>query len=248
MTIRALTAAVALVVLASPIVTHAQNPGPIRRAMHAEAARLAAEATANPSPRDQQQAGLSVWLRVAELDAGSEIVLVRSNMPSATYRLLSVQDDALTILDVSSPVVPSDVARELQREAQHNPVHLIDARRGEEFALSKNVRFGPSGVSQAGRHLFPLTLVVVDVPRDEVDELSVIKKHVGAHARRGVIIGAILGSTVVAGACAAASGCSVGDGLGGAALGGLLGGILGLEYGTIVGLIWPRTAELVYRR
>jgi len=40
-------------------------------------------------------------------------------------------------------------------------------------------------VSRNGRHLFPLSLVVADVPRDEVDRVSVVRKHVGAHIRRG---------------------------------------------------------------
>jgi hypothetical protein len=233
----------------TPVLAGAQSSTSIDRAIRAEAARLVTgvDRTAiAPAEARQQRAGLSAWASVASLNAGSEVVITHSGVAAGRYRLLSVTDDGLTVLDVSSPAIPRAVASRLRSEARHRPNTFRDARGGHEIALTRHLRIGPAGVSQQGRLLFPLTLVVVDVPRADVAEVSVVRKHVGQHARRGAVIGAIIGTVVLA---AGSTSCSDCGSPGGWILAGALGGALaGLEYGTIIGLIVPRSPDLIYRR
>ena len=195
----------------TPLIAGAQSSASIARAVRLEAARLAVDAVAREgavAAVDQNQAVPSAWASVAVLSDGSEVLVARAGREAATYRLLSVQGDSLTILDVSSSTVPPDVARRLRRDAQYRPGAFRDARNGREVALTSRISIGPSGVSQQGRVLFPLSLVVIDVPRADVDAVSVIRKHVGQHVRRGLVIGAV-GGAVVSGA--ADLGCSGSD-------------------------------------
>jgi hypothetical protein len=232
-----------------PAPAGAQSPTWLDRAVRAEAARLATglDSTATaPADIQQQRAGLSAWASVAALDAGSEVVVARSGAAPARYRLLSVDDDSLTILDVSSPDIPSAVASRLRREAGLRPGIFRDARGGHDITLPNHISIGPSGVSQRGLLLFPLSHVIVDVPRADVAEVSVIRKHVGQHARRGAVIGAIVGTVVMAAGSTSCNDC--GSPAGWIVVGALGGALAGLEYGTIVGLIVPRSPDLIYRR
>jgi hypothetical protein len=233
----------------TPVPAAAQSPTSIDRAIRAEAARLVTgidrTATA-PAEGRQQRAGLSAWASVAGLDAGSEVVITHSGAAPARYRLLSVTDDGLTVLDVSSPAIPDAVASRLRSEATRRPNTFRDARDGHDIALTSRLSIGPSGVSQQGRLLFPLSLVVVEVPRADVVEVSVVRKHVGRHARRGAVIGAIIGTVVLAAGSTSCSDCGSPAGW---TLAGALGGALaGLEYGLIIGLIVPRSPGVIYRR
>jgi hypothetical protein len=117
--------------------------------------------------------------------------------------------------------------------------------------LGKGVLLGPIGVFQNERRIVTVADLLERVPRDEVVELSVVRKHIGRHAKRGLLIGAAAGA-LVGGIGASTCGpgtepayCNVG---GMAAAGVLIGGLTGLEYGTIIGIIVPRSPDIIYRR
>ena len=153
-------AAVLVGLMVTPTMAVAQSPVSFDRAMRAEAARMATElaaAGATPAPDEQERAGLSAWASVASLNVGSEVLVARTGAAPARYRLLSVSDDSLTILDVSSPDIPSAIASRLRREARLRPAIFRDARDGREVTLPNQISIGPAGVSQRGVLLFPLS-------------------------------------------------------------------------------------------
>lgn len=208
---------------------------------------MAADASAPGAVRArQQQAGVSAWASVVGIPAGSEVLIARTSVPPARYRLLSVQDDGLTILDVSDSEIPEAVAGQLQSDASNRPGVFLEARNGREFALTSRLTIGPSGVTDQERFLFPLSLIVIDVPREDVAEVSVIRKHIGRHAGRGMVIGAIIGAVAMGAGSFSCADC--GSAGGWVAGGALIGAMVGLKYGTVVGVIAPRSPDLVYRR
>jgi hypothetical protein len=219
-----------------------------------EATRLAAQQTSPPAvegtgPRQERPAA-SDWSHVIALAPGGEI-RVTTTRTTSRHRLLNADETTLTILDVGDPAIPRSVGRLLTRTAERHPDYFVEAQRGAGFRLDDDVRLDSEGVSQKGRKLADLARVVASVPREEVVEVRILRKHVGRHARRGLVIGATGGAVV--GAIGAASCdarsepgyCNVG---GMAAVGAILGGLLGLEYGTIVGIIVPRSWDPVYSR
>jgi hypothetical protein len=207
----------------------------------------AVEAAAGPR---QQPTTTSDWSRVIALAPGREIRLTTTRATSR-HRLLKVDETTLTMLDVSDPAIPPSVGRLLTRTAERHPDYFVEAQRGDGFRLDDDVRLDAEGVSQKGRTLAELARVVATVPRDEVVEVRILQKHIGRHAKRGLVIGATGGAVV--GAISAASCdarsepayCDVG---GMAAVGAIMGALVGLEYGTIIGIIVPRSWDLVYSR
>jgi hypothetical protein len=233
-------------------------PVMLSRAIAREASRISAEAdspsAASPSAQLTTTAQLTPtadWSRVLTLTPGREIVLSAGRYSRSKQRLLSADSTGLTVLNVGDPAISKEVRNLLVSTAAQHPTYFADADRGAQFVLSKGVLLGPAGVFQAGRRLFDIAHVVERVPRDDVMEVSILKKHIGQHAKRGLLIGAAAGA-LVGGIGASTCGpdtepgyCNVG---GMTAAGALLGGLMGLEYGTIIGIIVPRSPDVIYRR
>jgi hypothetical protein len=191
------------------------------------------------------------WSRVLALTPGREIVLTTDRLARSKQRLLGADHTGLTILNVSDPALSKQVRDQLVRTAERHPAYFAEADRGFQFVLDKGVLLGPIGVFQNERRIIAVADILERVPRDEVEELTVVRKHIGQHAKRGLLIGAAAGAMV--GAIGASTCgpdtepgyCNVG---GMAAAGILLGGLAGLEYGTIIGVIVPRSPDVIYRR
>lgn len=87
------------------------------------------------------------------------------------------------------------------------------------------------------------------IPRGEIAEVAVLRKHVGQHAGRGTLIGAGVGGLVL-GVAAAGDDCEGRD-CGGAAawalVGALVGGLYGSGVGAFVGAVAPRSPDIVYQ-
>jgi hypothetical protein len=243
-----------LATLAGPATVLAQEqdvaPGTLSRAIAREVGRLAVQTDQDvTSTRATSASG--DWSRVLALTPGREIILTTDRLARSKQRLLSADHTGLTILNVSDPALSKQVRDQLVRTAERHPACFAEADRGSQFVLDKGVLLGPIGVFQNERRIIAVADILERVPRDKVVELTVVRKHIGQHARRGLLIGAAAGAMV--GAIGASTCgpdtepgyCNVG---GMAAAGILLGGLAGLEYGTIIGIIIPRSPDVIYRR
>jgi hypothetical protein len=230
------------------------GPGVIARTVEREAARLAQtgpSSTIASTAQRQTGLGLSAWSRIFSLEPGTEILLYRAGSPLRKQRLLDADEAGLTILNVDDPAIPSVVSGVLVSTARDHPEYFEAAQVGRQFALSKGVRLGPDGVFYANRRLFDIAHVMESVPRDDVVEVSVLAKHIGEHARRGVLIGGVAGATILgllATSCSPHGEPGYCNVAGMAVMGAVMGGVMGLEYGTIVGLVAPRSPNVIYRR
>ena len=168
------------------------------------------------------------WSRLAGLRLGGEIILTVRGSAAATRRLLHVHDERLVILDINNPSLPADVGKTLAGTASERPLELVAVRPSTELRLARGVRVTQTGVFLKEQRVADL---VRTVPRDQVADVRVMRKHVGTHSRRGFLIGAGAGALFAA---SCESDCPV---AGLAALGALGGGVYGLEFGAIVGLL-----------
>jgi hypothetical protein len=76
-----------------------------------------------------------------------------------------------------------------------------------------------------------------------VVDVRVRRKHIGSHSRRGFLIGAAAGAGVGAGIAASDSGDPE---LGLVGAGALFGGVYGLGVGTVVGILAPRSPDVIF--
>jgi hypothetical protein len=239
-----------------PASAEVQSIGPviIASAVEREAARLAGtgpSSTIASAAQRKARAGLSDWSRVLSLEPGREIILTSANSPVRRHRLLNADEAGLTILNVADPAIPSLVGGVLVSTARDHPEYFSNAQSGRQFVPGKGVRLGPDGVFHGNRRLFDIAHVIESVPRDDVVEVSVLAKHIGEHARRGVLIGAIAGATVaglIATSCRSGSEPGYCNVAAMAMLGAVGGGLAGLEYGAIIGIITPRSPNVIYHR
>lgn len=90
---------------------------------------------------------------------------------------------------------------------------------------------------------------VYRVPKTDVVQVSVLRKHVGRHTGRGTLIGAAIGGLVLGVSTATMDACTgeYCSAAGMAALGALGGGIYGTGIGAFVGAVAPRSPDVVYR-
>lgn len=86
------------------------------------------------------------------------------------------------------------------------------------------------------------------IARTDVAEISVLAKHVGRHARRGLLVGAIVGAAMV-GLAMAAEGCgsSSAECFGVVVVAAAGGAGYGAGIGAIVGAVAPRSPDVIYR-
>jgi hypothetical protein len=88
---------------------------------------------------------------------------------------------------------------------------------------------------------------VEHIARTDVAEISVLAKHIGRHARRGLLVGGILGA-VFMGAVLAEGGCSpVAECVAFTMVGAAGGAGYGALFGAIVGSVAPRSPDVIYR-
>jgi hypothetical protein len=238
-----------------PAAPHGQSPAPgsLSQAAWREGARLAAAdgpfAAPGPLARQDSKDALSNWFRVAALNPGSEIDLTRVGAARSRHRQLAADETGLTILNVDDRTIPGSVKAALERAARDHPDTFRLARNSMQVLPNGHVRLGPDGVFQQDDRLFDLAHIVETVPRDEVVEVGVIAKHVGEHVRRGALIGAVAGGLLVAisaASCGGSGECYNPAGM--AVTGAVAGAAVGVEFGAIVGLIAPRSPDLIYQR
>lgn len=231
----------ALCVPAGIVAAADTTPGPL---MRAALAGLEAEQAKSPPPRSER--ARTDWSRVRRLRAGGDIILTVKGSGAMTYRLLQADENGLVILDTTDPALPADVRKTLVQTASDRPLNLVAVPPATEMRLARGVRITQGAVFLREQRVTDLAVVVRTVPRDQIADLRVSRKHVGTHSRRGFLIGAAIGAGVGAAAaasCDSRADCSVPLV---AFLGALGGGVWGLEIGTIVGIVAPRSPDVIY--
>jgi hypothetical protein len=226
--------------------------GPIGRSIEREEAKLLESRSAplfEANARSREPQPQRDWSRVGELAAGTEIIVTTRDSRPEKHRLLHVEEGGLKLL---SPVaaLPAAVRGALVDTARNHPEYLIAAQRDMSFQLTKDTRLTRGGVFVGDNEVADLDQVIATVARSDVVEISVLRKHVGSHARRGALIGAAVGAIVLgvsAASCRPGSEPAYCNVPGMAAVGALGGGVVGLEYGFIVGVIVPRSPDVIYR-
>ena len=106
----------------------------------------------------------------------------------------------------------------------------------ERLTVAERWGRGPSGT-------------VSRIPRADVVELSVIRKHVGRHTGRGTLIGAGIGGLALGVPTALDDDCTgeYCNAAGMAALGAMGGGMYGTLIGLFIGAVAPPSPDVVYR-
>jgi hypothetical protein len=202
-----LTLAVCVLASALPVTTQAQlegpaafdlrgpapMAGPLARAVTREAVRLAAAEDLTPSDVDTVQhpgRPADAWLRVRELDPGTEIILtVRGSAPGKRY-VVSADESGLAVLYVTDPAIPPAVAGVLIDTSWSHPDYFDEAQQGGTVRLNRHVRLAPDGVFLDDRRVVELGQVVEQVERGDVAEIS----EVARATRRGVKWGSLIGT------------------------------------------------------
>lgn len=211
--------------------------GPLMRAARAS---LAAEQAKMPPPRSAKSR--TDWAPVVRLAPGKEITLTLKGGLPARYRLLTADTEQVTVLDVSDPKLPDDVRKALVTTAKAGPLSLLVARTGE-LQLPRGVRATPDGIFLAEQRVAEVGAIVRSVPRPQVADVRVRRKHIGTHSRRGLLLGAAIGAAI--GALYGAS-SEYDDALPLAGFGAVVGGVYGLEFGTVAGILSPRSDDVIY--
>jgi hypothetical protein len=211
------------------------DEGPLKRTV---LATLAAERATSSPPSEKARTD---WAAVRRLRPGSDIIVTIRGVPAATRRLLSVDEDELVLFDSSDPGLPNDARRTLNEVAADRPSLLLTAR-ADELQLPRHVRATPAGIFVEQQRVAGLAGVIKVVPRGQVADVRVRRNHVGTHSRRGFLIGAAIG----AGIGVAIGASSSEDTLPLMGFGALGGGVWGLEIGTVIGILAPRSPDVIY--
>lgn len=188
----------------------------------------------------------SDWSSVVHLAAGRQILLTGGTLRQSECYVIDVDDSAITLLNLAGVDMPNDVRAVLRETVTRHPDDFLQARRGQVFTLEKGVRLTDEGLDRNGQKLADLDAIILRVPRGDVAEISVRAKHIGAHIRRGALIGVAAGAAM--GVAYGAASTSRNDnafnvGLVGAAIG----AAAGMQLGAIIGAAAPRTPEVIYR-
>lgn len=207
--------------------------------MQAALASLEAEASTTFRPRSEKSR--TDWVAVIRLRPGGEIIVTVKGAPAATRRLLRADAEGMTVLDLSDPKLPKDV-RSAFLDLADRPFTLLAAQTAEQ-QLSRRVRATPAGVFLAEQRVAELAQVIRPIPREEMVDVRVRRKHVGSHVRRGLLIGAAIGAGL--GAAIGASD-EFDEPLPMMGAGALFGGVYGLGIGTVVGVLSPSSPDVIY--
>jgi hypothetical protein len=228
--------------------------GPLTRAA---IQRAAVDATAaSPSEaRSDGRSNMSDWSRVTRLRPGGEIMLTSAGVQRAKRYFLRADESGLTVLNVNGLELPDDVRETLISTADKHPDYFFEVHDGATFQLKRPVglrrlgvliQLSQAGVVVGGRSVADLEQVVEHVAKEDLIELFVNKKHLGDHMRRGLVIGAIAGA--IGGAlarCEPVEECWSPSQR--AVLGAVAGVYVGFSLGTVIGLIAPRSPDVIYR-
>lgn len=230
----------AFVALLGPLTasTGATVGGPLTRA---GLATLDAELAKSPPPTSEKLR--TDWEPVTRLRPGGEIIVTLRGLRPMTHRLLSADAEQLMVLDANDPRLPNEVRKTLLESAKDRPLTLLAART-RELQLPGGVRATPAGIFLGEQRVADSAEVIRSVLRTQVTDIRVRRKHIGTHSRRGFLIGAAVGAglgAVIGASCE--SGCEV---LPMTGVGALFGGVWGLEFGTVVGILAPRSPDVIY--
>ena len=230
--------------------------GPLTRAAIQRAA-VEATTAARSESHSEARSKLSNWSRVTQLQPGRDIILTGAGFERAQRYLLRADESGLTVLNVNSPELSDDVRKTLISTAADHPDYFFEAHDGATFQLRPPVRLSrtgvlirlsPAGIVVGGRSVADLEQVVQHVAKEDLGELFVNRKHLGDHMRRGLVIGAIagaLGGAVLAHCEPGAELCWSASQR--AVLGAVAGVYVGFPLGTVIGLIAPRSPDVIYR-
>ena len=246
-----LTLILALMASARPVTAQERidrTAGPISRAMTLEAVRLAAEPTVVDA---EQAAGASTngdWSHVRKLEPGTEITVTANGSQSGKRYVLSIDESAITVLNLANPSLPVAATEVLRDLASHNPGHFIDAQKGgTTFLLDKNVRLGSEGVFLADQKIADLGQIVERTRRTDVVEIrrAPARRHPAAW---GALVGGaagVIGMAIAShGSLCGSDGCIAGDLM---AVFGAIGAGAGAGIGAAIGAFHRQTEEVIYR-
>jgi hypothetical protein len=198
-------------------------------------------------PVTAQQSTDVGWARVRTLVPGSEIALTIGSAQPAKRYFVSADDSGLTVLNVTSALLPPAAGRALRRIASTHPDYLDGAAKGGTF-LVDDVRLESAGVFVSDRKVADLQQVVETNARRDVAEVRTRRKGRGAWGHLGPLggyfVGAMTGGFGLGLACQATAGrarCDTGAFLAGMVVGGIAGGAYGFVAAN------RETEDVVYR-
>jgi len=110
----------------------------------------------------------NIWSTIRWLKPGTEVTLRTSRSGSNRRYFIRADDDAITLLNVSDPSVPSDVAKLLRRKIAEHPDYF-PLPTGRTIALDSRVYLSTSGVVVAGQTIAEYDRVVERIPRPDVE-------------------------------------------------------------------------------
>ncbi len=194
------------------------------------------------APPAAAQSPASDWSQVIRLRRGSDVIVTTTSQARSRQILVTADESSLLVVDTPAAALPNDIRKRVQRAARERPTDFVLLRAGRPLQLEKGLRLSPEGVFEADRRVADLERLLWSIPRGSVREVSVPRKHVGSHTRRGALIGAAAGAVMLT-----ACGSYCGPAAARAAFGAAVGVAAGAFYGSIVGLAVPRSPDVIYQ-
>jgi len=110
----------------------------------------------------------NIWSTIRWLKPGTAVTLRTSRSGSHRRYFIRADDDAITLLNVSDPNVPSDVANLLRHKIAEHPDYF-PLPTGRTIALDSRAYLSRSGVVVAGQNIAAYDQVVERIPRADVE-------------------------------------------------------------------------------
>jgi hypothetical protein len=122
-----------------------------------------------------QERDSRVWSRIRVLEPGAEVTVRTPASAPRTRYFVAADDAAVTLLDVSDPALPPDVAKLLRRTAAKHPEYFVRIQSPERTTLflDRRVSVAPSGLFVGAQKIATLTQFVERIARAEVEGGSV---------------------------------------------------------------------------
>ena len=122
-----------------------------------------------------QERDSRVWSRIRVLEPGAEVTVRTPGSAPRTRHFVAADDAAVTLLDVSDPALPPDVAKLLRRTAAKHPDYFARIQSPERTTLflDRRVSVAPSGLFVGAQKIATLTQFVERIARAEVEGGSV---------------------------------------------------------------------------
>ena len=137
----------------------------------------------------------NIWSTVRWLKPGTAVTLRTSRTGSDRRYFIRADDDAIMLLNVLDPSVPSDVAKLLRRKIAEHPDYF-PLPIGRTIALDSRVYLSASGVVVAGQKIAEYDQVIERIPRPDV-EGGVLEVEPGASISKQILL--TIGVAVAAG-------------------------------------------------